>query len=193
MDRTIFINKIKAGAIDAYKGYGVLPSLSIAQACLESNFGLSAPGNMLFGIKWREGCGYDKQLLWTHEYIDSVYTKVQAYFRKYNSFADSIADHAKLLTTNRYKPVLAAKDYKDACIKVQECGYATDPAYAKKLINIIETYELSQWDNIDEFTFEEALKIVTQKANADYDYWLKRKGIDPYFSALIAKIAKVLK
>ncbi len=91
----------------------------MAQACLESGFGSSAPGNMLFGIKWTEGCGYDKQLLWTHEYINGVNTKVQAYFRKYKTMSDSILDHAKLLTAARYKPVLAADNYRDACTQVQ--------------------------------------------------------------------------
>ena len=146
--RQDFLNSIKQGAIDAYKQYKVRASLTGAQAALESNFGTSAPGNNLFGIKWTEGCGYDKQLLPTWEVINGKEIRVNAYFRKYDSLADSIIDHAKLLTLSRYKPVIAAQDYKEACRQVQACGYATDPNYASQLIGIIEQYKLYEWDEM---------------------------------------------
>jgi flagellum-specific peptidoglycan hydrolase FlgJ len=146
MDKQKFINLIKDGAIQAYKKYNILPSLIMAQAILESSWGEKAPGNMLFGIKWTKGCGYDSQILWTSEFIDGKIKKVKAKFRKYKNFTESIDDHAQLLLLSRYKPVRQAKDYKDACNKVQQCGYATDPKYAKKLISIIEASNLQQYD-----------------------------------------------
>ncbi|MDD2402801.1 MAG: glycoside hydrolase family 73 protein [Clostridia bacterium] len=146
MDKQTFINSIKNGAIKAYQQYNILPSLTIAQAILESNWGKSVHGNMLFGIKWTAGCGYDYQLLWTSEYIDGKWVRVQAKFRKYDSYDQSIEDHSKLLMLDRYVKVRQAKDYKLACTEVWKCGYATDPNYPQKLIEIIEYNNLQKYD-----------------------------------------------
>jgi exopolysaccharide biosynthesis protein len=144
MTKQDFINKVRPVAVRLYREGNCLPSLTIAQACLESAFGKSAPGNMLFGIKWSQG--YASQLLWTHEYINSIRVRVQAKFRAYSSWDDSIIDHAKLFTKKRYEPVLEADNYIDACNAVHQCGYATSPTYAKDLIKMIEVYKLNQWD-----------------------------------------------
>lgn len=146
MDKQGFIDLIKDGAIQAYKKYNIMPSLIIAQAVLESSWGKSTPGNMLFGIKWTKGCGYDSQILWTTEFINGKLQKVKRKFRKYKSFEESIDDHSQLLLFRRYKLVAQAKNYKEACITIQRCGYATDPGYAKKLISIIEGNNLQQYD-----------------------------------------------
>lgn len=126
---------------------GVLASLTIAQAILESNWGRSAPGNMLFGIKAGSSWKGKTQLLWTHEFIGGVKKRVQATFRAYGSFYESLLDHGSLLTGNkRYKDVVGCKDYKRACRAIQAAGYATDPMYADKLINLIERYGLTRFD-----------------------------------------------
>lgn len=142
-----FINSIKDGAVDAYNKYGVLPSLTLAQAALESGWGESAIGNNIFGIKAGSGWkGKTQNVLTTEQNPDgSSYQKTDD-FRDYDSISDSIVDHAELLSTDRYQSVRNSKNYKDACRTVKECGYATDTAYTDKLINIIETYDLAQWD-----------------------------------------------
>lgn len=147
MTKNEFINAVLPGAIKAYKKYNILPSLTMAQAVLESAWGKSAPGHMLFGIKWTPSCGYDWQLLWTTEYYNGVKTRVKAKFRKYNSYTESIEDHSQLLLKPRYAKVLKAKDYKEACQAVYKAGYATDPNYPNKLISLIETYNLNKWDD----------------------------------------------
>jgi flagellum-specific peptidoglycan hydrolase FlgJ len=167
MTKQEFINLIAPAAVEAYKKYNILPSLTLAQAALESNWGNSAPGCMLFGIKWSEGCGYGYQLLWTREYINGKWVKVRAKFRKYGSFADSIDDHAQLLLKSRYAKVLTAKDYKEACWAVYEAGYATDPKYPDKLIGLIETYNLNRWDA--EMNIEE---IIIRKEGQEYKGYL---------------------
>ena len=144
MAKQEFINKVQPVAVRLYREGNCLPSLTIAQACIESAFGKSAPGNMLFGIKWSEG--YASQLLWTHEYINGVRMRVQAKFRAYSSWEESIIDHARLFTKKRYAAVLEADNYIEACNAVQLCGYATSPTYAKDLIKMIEVYKLNQWD-----------------------------------------------
>lgn len=142
-----FVNEIKDGAIDAYNKYGVLPSLTLAQAILETGWGKSRIGNNIFGIKAGSG--------WTGKTIncktgeqnpDGSYYSINADFRDYDSVADSIVDHGVLLTNDRYKPVIAASNYVEACTAVRECGYATSLDYSKNLISLVEKYGLDQWD-----------------------------------------------
>ena len=77
---------------------------------------------------------------------DGSYTNIRDNFRDYDSVSDSIVDHGKLLTNDRYKPVIAAKNYREACQAVKDCGYATSHSYAQNLINLVEQYGLNQWD-----------------------------------------------
>ena len=145
-----FIVSVAPGAIETYKKYGVLPSLTLAQAILESGWGesgLSAKYNNLFGIKAGSSWTGKRANLQTKEQnSDGSYVTIRSDFRAYDSVSESIDDHGKLLTNDRYKPVIAAKNYKEACQKVRECGYATSLSYSSSLINIIEKYGLNQWD-----------------------------------------------
>ena len=145
-----FINSLVKGAMETYKKYGVLPSLTMAQAILESGWGesgLSANYNNLFGIKAGDSWNGKVANLGTAEQnSDGSYYNITAAFRAYDDVADSIEDHGKLLSNDRYKPVIAAKDYKEACVRVRECGYATSLNYSQNLINLIEQYGLNQWD-----------------------------------------------
>jgi len=146
---TLFIEKIAPGAVASFAKDQVLPSITIAQAILESAKGLSKLAlecNNLFGIKWTMGCGHEGKLYPTKEYVNGKMITVNAYFRKYDSYAESIADHSQLLQNTRYKPVLASKEYKSACKQIQACGYATDPEYSQLLINTIEKYKLNLFD-----------------------------------------------
>ena len=145
-----FVNSIKDKAVEAYNEYGVLPSLTIAQAIQETGWGKSMIGNNIFGIKagsnWKGktiNCSTGEQ-----NPDGSRYT-VDADFRDYDSIDDSIIDHAKLLNTDTYKKVIESKNYKDACIAVRECGYATSLDYSKNLISLVEMYGLDQWDPKD--------------------------------------------
>jgi len=145
-----FINSIKDGAVQSYNEYGVLPSLTMAQAILESGWGGSSIGNNIFGIKAGSGWTGKRQNCKTSEQnADGSYVQIYADFRDYDSIDDSIKDHAELLTQDRYKPVIDAKDYKEACYAVKNCGYATSHEYANNLISIIEQYGLNQWDPVN--------------------------------------------
>jgi len=197
MDKQEFIATILPGAIQAYKELGVLPSLTIAQAILESGWGSSAPGNMLFGLKWTEGCGYDWQLLWTSEYYDGVKTKIQAKFRKYESMSDSIIDHSRLLSKARYAKVLEAKDYREACQAIYDAGYATDPNYPQLLITLIEQNNLDQYDIVSDPVTDAINKLTSMGFMASPEYWLENarpgKTIDgQHVGWLLQKIANTL-
>lgn len=148
--RKEFIDKIAPMAIENAKLSGILPSLTIAQALLESNSGnsmLTTQANALFGIKatssWRGKVWNGK----TTEYYDGQKTMITAGFKAYDSWAESILDHSKLLTSNkRYSKVVGETNYKNACAAIAAAGYATDPQYANKLISLIESYNLNQYD-----------------------------------------------
>jgi len=149
-DNLDFLKSIVKGAVAAYKKHGVLPSLTLAQAILESGWGksnLSAKYNNLFGIKAGSNWNGKTVNLKTGEQRSngSRYT-INADFRVYDNVADSIEDHALLLCKPMYKNVIASKNYKDACYAVKAAGYATSINYAKNLIRIIEQFGLNQWD-----------------------------------------------
>ena len=145
-----FVNSLIKGAVKAYKKYGVLPSLTLAQAICESGWGessLSANYNNFFGIKAGSNWKGKTVVMNTGEQNpDGSTYRVNATFRAYDDLEGSIEDHAILLTNDRYKPVIASKNYKEACRTVRECGYATSLSYTDTLISIIEDYGLDQWD-----------------------------------------------
>lgn len=150
MDKKEFINSVKDGALKGYADYRILPSLTIAQAILESGWGssqLSVRAKNLFGIKAFSNWRGDKITLPTTEWYGDRKQVINADFRAYESFNESIEDHSKLIANARYKPVRECSDYKEACRKIYECGYATDPTYPEKLIRIIQENKLSEFDN----------------------------------------------
>ncbi|WP_144474000.1 phage tail spike protein [Bacillus pumilus] len=152
-----FIKKLAPGAQKVYKKYNVLASLVIAQGCLESGFGasdLSKQAYNLFGVKGTYNGKY--VLMWTKEQDKhGNESRVQARFRKYPSYAESLADLGSLYTRlSRYKDVVGEKDYLKATAAVAKGGYATDINYATKLNSIIFTYKLTQYDNLDDLPEE---------------------------------------
>ena len=147
MEKKEFINLIEEGAIKGWLEYKVLPSLTMAQAILESGWGKSHIGNNLFGIKANSAWKGTKKAVPTFEYYNGKKVRVIAEFRTYPSFNDSILDHAVFLNVNpRYKKVLGEKNYVYACDAIKAAGYATDPIYSKSLQNIIVSNNLTQYD-----------------------------------------------
>ena len=142
-----FLKVLKPYVLEDMKKTNILCSLTAAQAFIESNkgnSGLTTKANNLFGIKGK----YNGQsvTMQTTEYYNGVKTKVNAEFRKYPSWLESIADHSRLLSTKRYANLIGCTDYKQACVLVQSDGYATSPTYSKTLISTIEKYKLYEWD-----------------------------------------------
>lgn len=151
MSKHEFLEKIVPIAQQAQIDYGVRPSVLVAQAALESNWGssqLSKESNNYFGIKGSaEGQEYA-----TKEFTQDKWQNVQASFRTYHSMQESVSDYARLMkhgtswNTDLYQGVILAEHYTDAAFALQNAGYATDPDYAKKLIRIIEQYDLQDLD-----------------------------------------------
>lgn len=119
--------------------YGLNPYITMAQSALETGWGKSAPGNMYFGIKAGSSWTGKTQLLWTTEYIGGKYIKVQAKFRKYNSAKESFEDYAKLISTKSWfkNALFYRHDELRYITEIQKGGYATDPNYITKIMNIV--------------------------------------------------------
>lgn len=122
-------------------------SIIIAQSILESSWGnsdLSLNSSNYFGIKGEYQGSY--VLVPTQEFIDGKWISIEDKFKKYPDLASSINDYLDLMTKERYLEVLHANDYKIAANALVSGGYATDPSYADKLIDIIESYDLHLYD-----------------------------------------------
>ena len=133
-----YIDTYKNAALIEQREHGIPASITLAQGLLESAAGtskLAREGNNHFGIKchrsWRG---------------DSVFSGKTCY-RKYRSAHDSYTDHSKFLKAKRYESLfsLEINDYRGWAHGLKRCGYATDPLYAEKLINMIETYGLDKY------------------------------------------------
>jgi flagellum-specific peptidoglycan hydrolase FlgJ len=158
MNTSDFISLIASIAMSDQYRTGVLASITIAQAILESAAGRSAPGNNLFGIK---GKG---QQLETKEFVNGEWITIKDGFRVYDSWRASVRDHSDFLVeNNRYARSgfferCKELDYKGAAQALQNAGYATDPQYASKLIQIIESNELWKYDKEVRSAMEELIK-----------------------------------
>ena len=153
MEPAAFIKKYQDEIIISTYGTSLLPSVKMAQACLETGFGASFIGEAknLFGIK----AAGDYTPYWKGDYVEAstreVFngssTVINAKFRKYKSITDSIRDHSYFLTKlDRYKPVLKAKTPEAQAKALQASGYATATNYANSLITIIDNYNLRKLD-----------------------------------------------
>lgn len=142
-----FLMDIKPGALASWQK-GVLPSVTAAQAIVESGWGtsqLAIQANNLFGIKGV----YNGQSIWmnTREVINGQSVVQYAQFRKYPNRSDSIVDHADFLNQNsRYRNLLGVRDYRTFASLLQQDGYATDPNYTNALISVIQSNNLQEWD-----------------------------------------------
>jgi hypothetical protein len=146
--QTDFISKVVSGAQAAQQKYGILASVTIAQAILESGWGQHNISNNLFGIK-ANGWTSNTVTINTKEYVSGQYVTVAAAFRAYPSFAESVEDHGGFLAGNaRYKNLLGCTDAETVCNLLQQDGYATEPDYASQLIGLIRQYSLTQYDKI---------------------------------------------
>ncbi|MFD6210398.1 glycoside hydrolase family 73 protein [Peribacillus sp. NPDC060253] len=150
-----FISSIKEGAIDNYKENGILPSITIAQAILESGWGkseLSVKYNNIFGIKSYNWDGKSANIS-TREFHEE---NIQADFRVYDTISDSLQDHAAFLTENpRYEKngLFSSKTYTEQATALQEAGYSTieneagEKIYSELLIELIRQYQLQLIDS----------------------------------------------
>lgn len=142
-----FIATIAAAAQKSAITSKIPASFTVAQAALESGWGGSVKGMNLFGIKADANWHGETIDIATHEVIKGVRVAITAKFRKYNSWLDSITDHAKFLTCNpRYKSAFACIECADFTRAIAAAGYATDPNYASIINGIVVRHNLGRLD-----------------------------------------------
>lgn len=143
-----FIKSIAKDAREVAAVHDLYASVMIAQAILESDFGqsdLAREHHNLFGIKRTfQGMGATMP---TSECVDGQEIKIPATFRHYPNNLESLTDYAELLDQPMYAQTHRSfcHDYKDATSHLSG-SYATDPNYHHKLNRLIETYDLTKYD-----------------------------------------------
>ncbi len=144
MTRKQYIEKYNELAVKEMKRVGVPASITLAQGLLESgngNSGLARKSNNHFGIK----CHSD----WKGKKVYHDDDRKGECFRKYKTVYQSYIDHSDFLTgKQRYASLFDLKltDYKSWAKGLKKAGYATDPKYAHRLIDIIEENDLHRYD-----------------------------------------------
>ncbi|MDO1499692.1 glucosaminidase domain-containing protein [Winogradskyella maritima] len=132
-------------AMEEMRSSKIPASITLAQGILESGSGqgrLATKANNHFGIKCHG---------WSGKKIYHDDDRKQECFRSYRDASTSFRDHSEFLTgRSRYASLfdLAPDDYKRWAKGLKAAGYATDPRYPKKLIDLIERYELYKFDNM---------------------------------------------
>ena len=146
--------KYAAYAVEEMHRSGIPASITLAQGMLESGYGrdeLAVYANNHFCIQ-----AHGKA--WKGEIYKCMDSGELRDFRKYDSVLDSYADHSDFLLRNkRYSKLFTLKktDYKGWARGLKKAGYAEDPDYDKKLIDLIERYDLTRYDKITELPMQE--------------------------------------
>ena len=143
-----YINQYKDIAIEQMQRYHIPASITLAQGLFESGAGrseLARKGNNHFGIKCN---GWSGRRIY-HDDDDR-----NECFRSYGNAYESYEDHSKFLTgSQRYRSLFKLKitDYKGWAKGLKAAGYATNPQYAQKLIDIIQLYKLYRYDSTKDY------------------------------------------
>ena len=138
-----YIDQYKDIAIEEMHRWKIPASITLAQGLFESGAGqseLARKGNNHFGIKCNG---------WTGRTVYHDDDQRNECFRAYNSVFESYEDHSRFLVNGqRYRSLFDLKttDYKGWARGLKAAGYATNPQYADKLIEIIQLYKLYEYD-----------------------------------------------
>ena len=169
----VFFNNLAPIVVNEYirrhGEYRLYPSTVLAMAALESGYNLNA--ETLFGIKG-EG-----QVLDTTEYIDGKYVNVKDSFKLYPSISASVQGLYDLMQIERYHPACECVEWEEECRQIQKCGYATDPEYSDKLISIINSYQLTMFNSLDNMLVnEETPENTVQNESEDITEYTVQSG-----------------
>jgi flagellar protein FlgJ len=169
MTRSEFITTVAPVAVKVRVDGGPLfPSVSVAQTLLETGGRIPAWNNL---VGYKVGSG-KRTPYWdgravrkgTWEVYDGRTVQTAADFRAYDSIEHCLKDQALLFLNNlgRYRPVVEAPDPESQARALRACGYATDPAYAEKIMAIRSAYKLEKYDEEARKAME-ALKEMQEK------------------------------
>ena len=161
------IEKVSPLYRESAKKTGMLPSVGIAQFCLESGYGttdLAIFANNVHGMKcelsgntWPDSVwdGESKYGKYSPEVYNGVTVQNYSEFRKYPCCEDSIADRAAYFIgavdgdKRRYPGIETERNAENAIRIIKAGGYATDPEYVDKLLSLVERFHLTQYDDVN--------------------------------------------
>lgn len=155
------------------RGYPLFTSVVIAQAICESGWGQSKimmKANAIFGIKatssWK-GKVYNTK---TQECYDGVsYTNITACFRAYDNLQESITDYFDLITKlERYRKAIVAETPLECITAIKNGGYATSPTYINTIMSIINSNNLTKYDNVED--------VENSVDNSNYIEYIVKSG-----------------
>jgi len=168
MTQQEYINKYSDIAMKEMKRVGIPASITLAQGILESGNGnsrLATKGNNHFGIK----CHND----WKGKKMYHDDDKKGECFRVYKNDYQSFIDHSEFLKTkSRYAFLFDLKpdDYKGWAKGLKKAGYATNPKYPKRLIDLIEVNKLYKYDEmVLKGNYKKRKKVIASTENTTSD------------------------
>lgn len=203
MQKNEFISTI-APMVDAEnkrRGYPLFNSVVIAQAICESAWGQSQimmKANAIFGIKafssWK-GKVYNSK---TKECYDgSSYTTIDACFRAYDNLQDSISDYFDLITrSERYRKACVASSPLECITAIKNGGYATSPTYINTIMSIINSNNLTKYDNVSQETMQDINidELAKKVINGEYGNGDERKQkLGDLYSKVQKRVNEILK
>jgi hypothetical protein len=146
---------------------GIPASIKLSQGLLESSFGqgkLAVMSNNHFGIKWNSSA--DGEFVESDDDEKDKYGRPKSSkFVKFSSPEESYRQHSDILTSrSRYRLLFTydRADYRSWALGLKKAGYASDPDYAKKLIRIIEQYNLDRFDIPTQLTLDDTPQYTPQ-------------------------------
>lgn len=146
-EKNSFISEIIKNIDKIKQKYDIDPNLLIAQSGLETGWGRKiindekgVSSNNLFGIKAGSSWTGKSVQIETTEYKSGQPVKIIDRFRQYDSITESIEDYLRLISSSsRYEDAWNSRHDPSAyTAKLQQAGYATDPKYAEKILNIYQ-------------------------------------------------------
>ncbi len=153
-DVSFFTENYAYIAVQQMMEYDIPASIILAQAFLESKHGksdLAQDSNNFFGIKAKNDWAGPYVVMKSVEYKKKKRFVKKSKFRKYDYPEDSWRDHSEFLATGRRYNKLFEQglfNYKGWAHGLQKAGYATDPRYAQKLIDLIEKHHFNDFDKV---------------------------------------------
>ncbi len=143
-----FVQQVLPTIRQAAAALGVNPLGMLAQAALETGWGQRMPRTAdgssslnLFGVKAGSDWSGARAVADTVEISDGVAKQTRTAFRAYGSIEESVSDFARLLASSpRYREAVAAGSSAQAYVQhIAKAGYATDPEYANKLNEVLNS------------------------------------------------------
>lgn len=178
----LFINEIAEIIQEEAKARGYkLCSPIIAQACLESNYGVSQLASRwhnYFGMKcgssWK---GKSINLVTKEEYSQGTLTTIRDNFRVYDSMESGVKGYFDFIGTKRYENLKSATTPKEYLTKIKNDGYATSSSYVQSNLNVINRHDLQRFDWENETEKKNPYKltatIMRQGSHGESVKWLQ--------------------